>query len=70
MEKDDQKKKSLTSVVHYKTKFDGNFVRSSCFRCLQYKHPVCKDTGEDIPNPVTGPVGDRCPFPDYQGRCE
>lgn len=46
-------------------RLDGNVIVIACARCSQFRYPACSITGEDIPYPVSGPVGKRCPLPKY-----
>lgn len=46
-------------------RMDGNVVIASCKHCSTFRYPFCQATDEDIPYPVTGPVGKKCPLPKY-----
>jgi len=70
------KRVSSESAICYPEKMDGNLKIQSCMRCSllficrnarnnRYVEIVCRETGEDIPYPATGPVGERCPLPGY-----
>ena len=59
----DTKRTFQDSSVNQSVRLDAGAPRAACMGCPGYVFPVCRETGEDILYPVSGPVGFRCPLP-------
>lgn len=59
-----EKRTSQGSAMNYGWRIDGNgCVRKACSGCPEMNGACCRNTGEKILYPATGPVGLFCPLP-------
>jgi hypothetical protein len=61
-----EKRHSQQSDGYYAQKMDGVLIVTACLRCSRFDLVRCKDTGEEIKFPFSGPVGMQCPLPGYE----